>query len=341
MMREPARLLVGIGQGQVRSHVKSQTPEDDFRERAVDIQRVHIVGAGAIGSVLAGKLARSEGLDVTLVGSSEHWRAVRGSGLILHEGTRSDPCVRLKTEGLDSISPVGESDRVILACKLTGLERIASFLRDRVSPRAPLLAIQNGLGVDDLVAALFGRIPERALLHFGALVEEPGRVRYFPGRIRVRASAEGREFARLLGEHIPCEIETDFRAAEWAKLAINCLANPLAGILRVPNGPLADHTLDPLKGALLAELKAVAAAEGIALETSVEEFNAYISGPTGGNTPSMAVDLARRSPTEIEFLNGAVERLGRKHGVATPVNAAIASAIRFLSARSSAVDRAS
>jgi len=63
---------------------------------------------------------------------------------------------------------------------------------------------------------------------------------------------------------------------------------------------------------------------------TVADFNGYISGPTGENIPSMAIDVRRGEPTEIEHLNGAIVRLGRAHGIATPVNATLVRLIEAL-----------
>jgi 2-dehydropantoate 2-reductase len=57
-----------------------------------------------------------------------------------------------------------------------------------------------------------------------------------------------------------------------------------------------------------------------------------MQGPTGGNTPSMAIDLERGDRTEIEWINGAVVQLGRQRGIPTPVNASIVSMVGYLSA---------
>ena len=323
--------------------------------------RIWVVGAGAVGSVLAAQLSRAGGPRALLVGRSAHWKAVCAGGLTFENGLQTAEngrqaatlggetgavvagaamtipdaatTVRVETAAPETLPILAERDLVLLACKLTQLTEIAGWLRDRLGAGTALLAVQNGLGVDDLVSSALGRPPERGLIYFGAHVTVPGRVRYFPGRVSFRSGPAAEVLARLLEGRIACDFAADFRAAEWAKLAVNCLANPLAGILRVPNAGLADAALNPLKEALLAEVRAVAAAEGVKLETTAADFNAYITGPTGGNVPSLAIDLARGRETEIAHLNGAVVRLGMRHGIATPVNAAIVTMIQFLSMR--------
>ncbi len=300
--------------------------------------RIWVVGAGAIGSVLAALLERGGRAAVTLVGASPHWRAVRRSGLVLEGGLAGErsgeppvpETVALTTATLEEVPALDARDLVILAGKLPRLAATAARLRGRVGEGTGLLAVQNGLGVTDLVQGALGRAPERALVLFGAHLTAPGRVRHFPGRILLGDGPAARALADLLAGGLAVEAAADYRAAEWSKLALNCLANPLAALLGVPNARLAEPALDPLKESILAEVRLVAEAEGVRIDLDVPAFNRYMSGPTGGNTPSMAVDVRRGEPTEIAWINGAVVRLGRERGIPTPVNATLVALVEAL-----------
>jgi 2-dehydropantoate 2-reductase len=190
------------------------------------------------------------------------------------------------------------------------------------------------LDVADWVGKHLGRSVDRGLVLFGANTPQPGRVRYYPGWIRLKRSPVAEAFANLLtGTDLRCELVDDFRRAEWAKLAINCLANPLAGLLGATNAEIAGPALDPAKAAILNEVHAVASAEGVELRLTVEKYNRYCGGATAGNIPSLWSDLARGEATEIDFINGAVVRLGRQHGVPTPVNDLVVGLIKALEKR--------
>ncbi|MFH1143357.1 MAG: ketopantoate reductase family protein [Candidatus Eisenbacteria bacterium] len=307
-----------------------------------EITRVWIVGGGAVGSVLAALLTRAVAgrgpadgrwAAVTLIGTREHWRAVREDGLAFDSGLPPGTRVPLATADPEAAPIFGREDLVVLAGKLPQLAEAAGWLRGRLRAEAHLLSLQNGLGIDERVTALLGHATERGLVYFGAHVPAPGRVRYFPGRIRFRAGPAAARLSELLGDEVACEIAPDFRAAEWEKLAVNCLANPLAAILGTRNDALGDARLDPVKEAILAEVRAAAQSEGVRLTLTVAHFNAYITGATGGNIPSLAIDLARGRTTEIDFLNGAVVRIGRERGLAVGVNASISAMIEFLTRR--------
>jgi 2-dehydropantoate 2-reductase len=295
-------------------------------------ERGWVIGAGAVGSVLAALLERSGRIKVGLVGSSVHWSAVRDGGLLIETGLPSPTRVALATQAPEALPDLDARDLALLTGKLTQLEAIAGRLRGRLERAGGIIALQNGLGIDEWAQSLLGRPVDRGLVHFGAHIPAPGRVRFFPGGLRLRPAPATAALAALLADSgLRCELAGDFRAAEWRKLATNCLANPLAALLGVANAQVGRSELDGVKRALLDEVRSVAAAEGVQLEFTVEDFNRTITGATAGNVPSMAMDIARGAPTEIDYINGAVVRRGQARGIATPMNAAIVELVAFLS----------
>ncbi len=83
--------------------------------------------------------------------------------------------------------------------------------------------------------------------------------------------------------------------------------------------------------AALNEAAAVARAEGIDLDvTEAQDVLPKISGEggTGDNKPSLCLDILNKRPSEIDFINGAVARLGKRHGIPTPVNQTLGAAVK-------------
>ncbi len=292
-------------------------------------RRCWVVGAGVMGSALAAELHRQGGAEVHLVGQSLHLRRVRQEGLWVEFPGREPQLLRLRAELPGEVPRLSGEDLVILAVKATALAETAFWLRERLSPRSGVLALQNGMGIRELLAESLGRPAARGLFFMGALGVWPGRVRVFPGRgIRLAPSPEGQALcAWLQGSGLQCRPEEDFAAVSWRKLAINCVANPLAGLLDCGNRHLVRPVLDPVKDAILDEVRRVARAHGVELDLDAAAFNSLV---TPDNTPSLRIDLLRGKPTEIDFLNGAVVRLGAEVGVATPVNQTLVSLVRFL-----------
>ena len=58
-----------------------------------------------------------------------------------------------------------------------------------------------------------------------------------------------------------------------------------------------------------------------------------LAGKTGANKSSICVDLLNKRRSEIDVINGAIVRLGRKHGIETPVNTAWVGAIKALESK--------
>ncbi len=113
---------------------------------------------------------------------------------------------------------------------------------------------------------------------------------------------------------------------------MNCVINPLTALLRVPDNEVAADCLRDLRRRIVEECVAVARAEGVDLDMGIlEELEGVI--PSYRNFSSMCQDVMRGKRTEIDFLNGKVVELGRRHGIETPVNEAMVSLIRFLEGR--------
>jgi 2-dehydropantoate 2-reductase len=131
----------------------------------------------------------------------------------------------------------------------------------------------------------------------------------------------------LEGSAIECRLAENFKEKEWFKLAINCIANPFAGILNAGNRQIAKDTLNPAKELVLSEVRQVAQAEGVTIDVTVKDMNRYLDHD---NVPSLNTDLKRGMKTEIDVINGAVIRLGKRHAIPTPANRFLVSMVKFL-----------
>ena len=117
----------------------------------------------------------------------------------------------------------------------------------------------------------------------------------------------------------------DARAVLWGKLVINAAINPLTALLRVPNGALLEQAhARQLMHALARETAAVAHALGVALPfddpTAAVEA---VARKTAGNYSSMAQDMQRGAPTEIDAICGAVVQAAATLKAPAPLNEAM------------------
>jgi len=321
------------------------------------ITRVGIIGAGAIGSVVGGMLTKA-GRDVTLIDPwAEHVEAMRAKGLRL-SGTCGDHVVPVKALHVREVSTLVEPfDAVFIAVKAYDTEWATRLgLEHLRRPDGVVVVFQNGM-TDERVAAVAGR--GRTLgcvITISAGLYEPGHATrtdrtalgFKVGELDGSETSRARELAAILEGVAPSRVTTNLFGERWSKLAVNCMANPLAGLsglgsaeIRSEPGPrrlaiqlaaevirvgrALGHEVEPLWGVQSQRL--VDAAEGRGLEAVEAELVAGARQLAGGR-PSFLQDVLKGRPTEIDDLNGYVAAQGRKVGVPTPFNDAVVAAVK-------------
>jgi 2-dehydropantoate 2-reductase len=303
---------------------------------------VLVVGAGAVGSFLAGVLAVG-GHPVVLVDR----RSAPGRGplwVVDAGGRRLEAIVERMTAVEDAAREPG---LIVFAVKVFDLERALEACR--AWPDAPTLTIQNGVGAEELVQE---RRPGAPLVagslttplepieggvawrRRGGLALAPvaGPVEPLIDEILAAAAAVGLPARRL----------DDARAMKWSKLLGNLVANATSALVDMDAGDVySDPGLFRVERRQLLETAAVMDALGVravALPSAntpllvramrfVEPVSRVVlarvvRGARGGKSPSLRLHLqsGRSGPSEIGWMNGAVVRWGRRLGVPTPVN---------------------
>ena len=301
--------------------------------------RILVFGAGAIGSVLGGLLAKA-GHDMTLLGRPWHVDVIRRDGLRIsglwgeHRITRLGTATEVK-----ELARPREFDWIFVTVKAHQTAEAAQALGGLFGPRTLVCAFQNGLGNYE---TLLQRLdPTRVAL--GRVIFG---VEITPGHVRVTVCADevlvgspdarfpseqaGALAAALQASGIPSRATATILAALWAKVLYNCALNGLSMLLEVPYGKLLQvPSVKRLMAQVIEEAYRVAAAQRIPLEPSsarayVDLLFTRLIPDTAAHRSSMLQDVRRGKPTEIEALNGALVRLGQEAAVETPINALIA-----------------
>jgi len=288
---------------------------------------VLVYGAGAIGSVYAARL--SDRHAVTVVARQAHVDAINRDGLRL-VGCEERMCrVRAATR-VDAIAP---DTLVLLTTKVNGNRAAAEALAPLLRPDTIVLCVQNGLHGERTVRDVVGDrgLVLRAITQFGAIFQEPGVVDLkVVGYTLVERHPRSGAIADLLtASGLDGRISPDIDVDVWRKLIFNCVINPITAINGLLVGGIADPRLDPLKQLVIDECLAVARADGVVFDVDFQQALREQFGPSR-NIASMRQDLMKHRPTEIDHMNGAVVDLGRRHGVACPVNAALVAIIKAM-----------
>jgi 2-dehydropantoate 2-reductase len=293
-------------------------------------ETVGVVGAGALGSLLALKLARaghsvlilarSEARRAALAGDAPHGLTADKDPAVLRPASLIFICVKARDteEAARSLAPLGP--RFPGICSLqNGWDHMAVL--EHELPGAPLIAGATALGAYfDESGALHASLEGGTLLAPWGATE----ARWAEYAATVLTSAGLRSEAR---ENAP--------AILWRKLALNAAVNPLTALANRPNGALLD---DPPLLRVATEVAWEATRVGARKGYLPADFDPVprlvrLLTETRANRSSMAEDLARGRPTELDAILGPILRAARETGVGVPVLEALGTLIRTAEAR--------
>jgi 2-dehydropantoate 2-reductase len=154
----------------------------------------------------------------------------------------------------------------------------------------------------------------------------PGRiVQHTPADIAVPDTAAGRAFVAVCaGAGLGARVTADFTTVAWRKLCLNVAGGAVTALTDRPLGVVRRPDVADVARMLIRECIAVGRSEGARLDDALagEIVSAMIDGPQDAGT-SMLTDRRRGLPLEADARNGAVARIGARHGIPTPVNAAL------------------
>ncbi len=210
----------------------------------------------------------------------------------------------------------------------TTIKEIEDLLQDDTV----ILILQNGLGNKELVKGIVRDEVSviRGLVTIAAEFLEAGRITFWNGETILERTKTGEEIAALLNESgLKARVSEEMDREIWNKLVVNCVANPLTAILRARDNEIVADNLRRLRHGIVEECVEVGECEGIAFQPNFQEsIDKELSRFT--NFSSMCQDIMKGKRTEIDYLNGKIVELGRKHNTPTPFNEAMVCLIKFL-----------
>jgi 2-dehydropantoate 2-reductase len=306
--------------------------------------KIAIVGAGAVGCVIAGHLLAKGDHEVSLLARGPHLAAIQQRGLVLITNDK-----RLESHPLASDDPakLGRQDVVLITVKAHALPALAPTLGPLLGPDTLVVSAQNGVpwwyfyGTDgpeadtpfetvDPGGAVWRTLgPERALgcvINIPASIAEPG-VAHHAGRLRLTLGAPkaGEHFSGLAAivaaihqSGIDC-INTDrIRDDIWTKLLLNSASGTPSVLTGGTMGQMrAEPALQGTIARLMRECLAVAHAWGIEIPDKVDAELAQ--PPTAPHhKTSMLQDYEAGRPLELDPIVTAVIELAKRRDVPVP-----------------------
>jgi 2-dehydropantoate 2-reductase len=300
--------------------------------------RIVIAGAGGVGGLLGGLLARA-GAEVAVLARGAHADAIRAHGL------RVDSPLGRFTAAVAAVSDdpaaLGRADAVLVAVKAWQVAELAPTLAPLVAGGGLVVPLQNGVEAAPRLAAALGEDRVAGgLIAVLAWLDGPGAVKHVgqPPRIKMgeRAARVGRPSPRLdalaavLREaSAEVEVVADVERALWEKFLLIEPWGTVSAAARAPMGAV--RSVPETRALLVAmqeELARVGRARGVALsDDAAARTMASLDGVPSEGTASMQRDLGAGRPSELGDQTGAVIRLAREAGVPVPLHEALYAAL--------------
>ena len=293
--------------------------------------RILIYGAGGAGGFFGAQLARA-GEEVIFLARGAHLQAIRRDGLRIDmpEGE----IVIQPAQATDNPADAGKVDVVILGVKAWQVTEAAEAMRPVIGPDTMVVPLQNGVDAPAELAAVLGA--EHVAGGTCATISwltAPGRIRSVMSSNFIRfGELDNRPSERVVrlkdafkrsGTNV--EVPSDIQRALWSKFLVVTAFGGVGAVTRAPIG--VTRSLPETRRMLeqcMEEVLAVAQARGVAMfDNAVAESMSVLDSIGGNATASLQRDIADGRPTELDYWNGAVVRLGREADVPTPTHSFI------------------
>jgi 2-dehydropantoate 2-reductase len=304
--------------------------------------KICIYGAGAIGGLLAAKLARA-GQDVTVIARGPHLAAIKARGLKLFS---QDEEILVRPRAVEDPNEAGPQDHVIVAVKATGVVPIAERMGPLLGPGTAVVTAMNGipwwyfwnqegpwkdrqLASIDPGGQLWRAIPPArcigCVVYPAAEIVEPGVVRHGYGNRFMLGEPSGQPSERvkalsqaLTQAGFKAPVRPKIRDDIWLKLWGNLSLNVVSALT---HGTLAGMANDPavyaVLRAMMVEAETIARSLGVELPVDVDTRIAW-ARDVGEHKTSMLQDLEQGRPMEIDALTGVIAEMGDLVGIETP-----------------------
>ncbi len=312
--------------------------------------KICMLGSGSLGSTIGGTLAEA-GNEVYLIDRwEEHVKAINDKGLLLIDGAQDNHERYIKVKAQTNYDNIGEADLVIVLVKSFATKKAIEEAKASsiIGANTLVMSLQNGLGNEEAIIEVIGK--DQVIggkTYVGGLLLEAGKViGTTKGKYTYIGEMDGKVTDRikyiadeLTKSGIMTKVLPNITGLIWDKLLINVAAGALCGVTRLPYGGLYDtygHYVHPeLKQTGLAAINegiTVAKANGIVLSTDNAEEIWYktSAGLPDGFKTSIQQSLEKGAATEIDYINGAVVRWGKKSNVPTPVNETLVACVKGL-----------
>ena len=280
------------------------------------MKEILIVGAGAVGGFYGAHLARAHP-GVSFLLRPRTLSAVKSRGLTVRSTTSS---VTVHPRAAADPRELPSPHLVVLAVKAYDVDAVLDQLRPVLSNDTVILTLQNGVETEERLRSSLKRdCVVGGVAYIYSRIAEPGVIEHYKRGAVTIGEWSGERTTRVQAiaslfeaAGIPCQVSTRIRRTKWEKMCWNCAFNPLTVLINDRVARALDHPelLQTVKD-LVNEVAAVAASQNVWLAEDIGDKVIRWSQEIRDIHTSMYDDWKAGRPTEIDWLNGAIARMGR------------------------------
>ena len=299
------------------------------------MKQIMMVGAGSVGGFFGAHLAKNNP-NVSFLLRPRTLEAVKRNGLTIksakgnftvHPPAASDP------------RQLATPDLIILAVKAYDLDEVMTQLEPVLTERTVILTLQNGIDTEDrIISRLHRDCVVGGVAFIYSKIVEPGVIEHYKrggvviGELMGHKSERVSQITDIFKQAgISCQLSEDIRKSKWEKMCWNCVFNPLTVVIDDKVAKALDHPeMAGVIRQIVGEVAAVSAAVKVSLAPDMAEKVVKWTQELRDIHTSMYDDWKGKRPTEIDYLNGYIVRVGRELGIPTPVNEALTAMVKTI-----------
>ena len=293
--------------------------------------KIVIYGTGGVGGYFGARLHQA-GKEVIFIARGKHLKAIQQNGLQLtsYLGNYTAHPVIAKKE----ITSIKNIDLILICVKAWQLEEVATKIISVISKNTIVIPLLNGVTIIDTLIStvdkkhLFGGLCKvvSRIEDYGKIVHDSYQPTIVFGELDHQKTERSKRIEKLFKKaSITTILSEDIQKDTWIKFIYITTVSAIGALTRFTIGEMcASKEIKEMMVQTAEVIVSIATAKGIKLPPDIikKQFKIIESQPFN-TTSSLQRDMMAGKPSELEYLNGAVVKLGLELGIATPINSFI------------------
>ena len=301
------------------------------------IEKISVVGAGAMGAVYAAILYDMDSRCVSFMAGGDRKERLRREGLTVNGKLYNIPI-------LDPEDQTEPADLIIVAVKNHQLDAAIRDIHNCVGPETIIISVMNGIDSEERIGAVYGLDKVLYCVSLGIdALREDNRVIYttqgtllFGEAVNPLPTERVKRVQELFNRAgIVYDTPPDMIRVLWRKFMINVGINQASAVLGAPYAVFqTSQKARELMESAMREVIGLAQKAGINMaEEDIRGFDPVLARLSPQGKTSMLQDVEAGRKTEVEMFAGRVIALGREYNIPVPVNQLLFDQIRAIESK--------